>query len=122
MKQHDVIISANHFDLTESIKNIVHQKVEKLFQHESRIIRLRVELEQKHNSKSRDEFVARGLLERRGPSIVVSESTQDLYKSIDHMVSKVDRQLRRSSRLGRVKRKQPHDIDLPSQLPKVNAA
>lgn len=122
MKQHDVIISGNHFDLTESIKNIVHQKVEKLFQHENRIIRLRVELEQKNNSKSPDAFIARGLLERRGPSIVVSESTQDLYKSIDQMVIKIDRQLRRSARLDRVKRKQPHDIDLPSSLPKVNAA
>ena len=122
MKQHDVIISANHFDLTESIKNIVHQKVEKLFQHENRIIRLRVELEEKHNSKSKDMFVARGVLERRGPSIVVSETTEDLYKSIDQMVIKMDRQLRRSSRLERVKRKQPHEIDLPSSLPKVNAA
>ena len=122
MKQHDVIISANHFDLTEAIKNIVHQKVEKLFQHENRIIRLRVELEERHNSKSPDEFIARGMLERRGPSIVVSESTEDLYKSIDQMVAKVDRQLRRSSRLDRVKRKQPHEIDLPSTLPKVNAA
>ena len=122
MKQHDVIISANHFDLTESIKNIVHQKVEKLFQHENRIIRLRVELEEVKNSKSKDMFVARGVLERRGPSIVVSESTEDLYKSIDQMVIKVDRQLRRSSRLDRVKRKQPHEIDLPSSLPKVSAA
>lgn len=122
MKQHDVIISANHFDLTDSIKNIVHQKVEKLFQHENRIIRLRVELEQKHNSKSADEFIARGVLERRGPSIVVSESTESLYKSIDQMVIKVDRQLRRSARLDRVKRKHPKDIDLPADLPKVSAA
>ena len=34
MKQHDVIISGHHLPLTEAIKNVVYQKVEKLFVHE----------------------------------------------------------------------------------------
>ena len=122
MKQHDVIISGNHLDLTDSIKNIVIQKVEKLYQHENRIIRLRVELDLEKNKKSDDQHVAKCLLERRGPTIVVSAKSEDLYKSIDLMVQKMDRQLRRASRLDRVKRKQTHSIDIPADLPTVDAA
>jgi ribosome-associated translation inhibitor RaiA len=31
MKQHDVIISGQNMELTDSIKNMVHEKAEKLF-------------------------------------------------------------------------------------------
>ena len=43
MKQHDVIISGLNMDLTDSIKNVVLDKAEKLFEHEDKIIRMRVE-------------------------------------------------------------------------------
>ncbi len=33
MKQHDVIISGLNMDLTDAIRNVVHAKVEKLFEH-----------------------------------------------------------------------------------------
>ena len=45
MKQHDVIISGLNMDLTDAIRNVVEAKVEKLFEHEDHIVRMRVELE-----------------------------------------------------------------------------
>ena len=42
---HDLIITGIHMDLTESLKQGVTEKVEKLFRHEERIIRVKVELE-----------------------------------------------------------------------------
>lgn len=120
----DIIISGVHMDLTDALKTIVNEKAAKLFQHEDRIIRLRVELENVVNRKDgkKRDFVAKGHIEINGPDLVVSAESNDIYKSIDQMVQKLDRKLRRRARLHRVKRKQTHDIELPAQLPKVDAA
>lgn len=120
MKQHDVIISGLNMDLTDAIKNVVHAKVEKLFEHEDRIIRMRVELEyDPHKRTHQKEFIAKGHLEVAGNDHNASADTEDLYKSIDDMVNKLDRMLRRRSRLAKVKRKNPHVIDIPVAIPKA---
>ncbi len=120
MKQHDVIISGLHLELTDAMKSIVHEKVEKLFQHEDRIIRLRVELEYNQNVTREEEFIAKGHIEINGAPIVISVATDDLYKSIDLLIDKLDRKLRRRSRLEKVKRKHTHQIDLPADIPKAS--
>jgi putative sigma-54 modulation protein len=120
MKQHDVIISGHNMDLTESIKSMVHEKAEKLFEHEENIIRMRVELEyDSHNASHHGEFIAKGQLEVRGNDHFASAATDDLYKSIDDLVSKLDRMLRRRSRLKKVKRKDTHHVDIPAEIPKA---
>jgi putative sigma-54 modulation protein len=122
MRQHDVILSGHHIELTDALKSVVHEKVEKLFQHEDRIIRLRVDLEYKNNGNRDKEYIAKGHIEISGPPLILSVSSDDLYKSIDEMVDKLDRKLRRRSRLRKVKRNNPHGIDIPADLPKVSAA
>ncbi|MEO0796618.1 MAG: ribosome-associated translation inhibitor RaiA [Verrucomicrobiota bacterium] len=122
MNTKEVIISGVHLDLTDSIKNIVREKAEKLFNHEDRIIRLRVELETNSHKGNQDEFIAKGHIEINGPPMVVSASSEDLYKSIDKMIHKLDRKLRRRSRLYKVKRKNTHGVEIPAELPKVEVA
>jgi len=120
MKQHDVIISGLNMELTDAIKNMVHEKSEKLFEHEDHIIRMRVELEyDPHQSTHQKEFIAKGQLEVRGNDHFATAATEDLYKSIDDMVQKLDRMLRRRSRLKKVKRKETHIIDIPADIPKA---
>lgn len=119
MKQHDVIISGLHMDLTPAIKNMVHEKVEKLFKHEDKIIRLQIELEYctRHNSQ-KDRYLAKGHIEIRRKPIVVSTISDDLYKSIDELVLKLDRQLRRRARMRTVRRKESRpDTPVPFELP-----
>ncbi len=122
MKQHDVIISGHHLPLTEAIKNMVQQKVEKLFVHEERIIRLRVELSHKHLTSGKDQYSAKGHIEIHGNDIIVNVETDDLYKSIDELVMKLLRSLRRRSRLKKVKQKQVHPVDVPAAIPKAESA
>ena len=118
--QHDVIISGLNMELTDAIKDVVHEKVEKLFEHDDHIIRMRVELEYDPHQKSHEkEFIAKGHLVVRGNDHVAHAETDNLYKSIDSMVNKLDRMIRRRSRLEKVKRKDIHDIDIPVDLPKV---
>ena len=44
---------------------------------------------------------------------------QENIQSIDELSNKLDRMLRRRSRLRKVKRNHPHDVDIPAELPKV---
>ena len=120
MEQHDVIISGLNMDLTDAIKDVVHTKVEKLFEHADRIVRMRIELEyDPHNKTHENEFIAKGQLEVRGNDHIAQAETNNLYKSIDKMVSKLDRMIRRRSRLQKVKRKNIRFIDIPIEMPKA---
>ena len=102
----NVILSGLHLELTDALKRIVHEKTERLFKHEDTIIRVRIELEHASCSATRsNEFVAKGHLELKGTTITISSASNDLYKSIDDLVNKLDRGLRRRSRLNKVKRK-----------------
>lgn len=120
--RNDIILSGVHLDLTDALKQAVYDKVDKLFRHEQDIIRVRVELMYTSNRSRDKEFEAKGIIEIHGPDIVVSAASEDLYKSIDQLVIKLDRKLRRRSRLRKVKRNHPHEVDLAADLPKVNAA
>lgn len=112
MNKAQILVSGVHMDLTDALKETVCAKVERLLRHNSRIVRVHVEL---IHSRSRDrsrEFGAQIKLEVPGPDIVVREESDDLYKSIDILVDKVDRQLRRRHRLDKEKRNHPHGTDL----------
>lgn len=122
MKQNDLIISGRHIDLTDSLKNLVREKVEKLFRHEDRIVRIRVELDCDKNQSIENPFIAKGIIELNGPDMVVSEASHDMHKSVDNLVIKLDRMIRRRSRLKKVKRNHPHSIELPAVLPKTDPA
>ena len=100
--KNNLILSGLHLNLTDSLKSIVSEKMEKIFKHEERIIRARIELE--HDSKSsshEDEYVAKGHLELKGKTITVSVLSENIYKAVDDLVEKLDRGLRRRSRLSR---------------------
>jgi len=116
---HDIILSGVHMDLTGKLKLKVREKAEKLFSHESRIVRIRFELEHNSNNSNNGEYIAKGHIEIYGSPMVATVASDDIYKSIDELVNKLQRMLRRRSRLKRVKRRHPHDIEIPADLPKV---
>jgi len=122
MNNNDLIISGVHLDLTEALKATVKEKAERLFKHEESIIRLRVELEYNQNRTREEEFIAKGHIEINGSPLIVSVASDDLYKSIDQVMDKLDRKLRRRSRLSKVKRKDTHSVEIPADLPKVPAS
>jgi putative sigma-54 modulation protein len=121
-RQNDIIISGNNIDLTGALKSMVIEKVSKLFEHENQIIRIRVELGTDQKNRSNSSFMAKGHVEIRGRDMVATVTSEDLYKSIDLLENKLDRMLRRRSRLRILKRKQTHGVDIPAELPKVKSA
>ena len=117
----DIIISGNNVELTAALRGAVHAKFARLFDHESGIIRIRVELSVDESKTEETCQIARALIEIKGNDMVVSVASEDMYKSVDILVDKLDRKIRRRSRLERVKRKQTHEVDIPAELPKVPA-
>jgi putative sigma-54 modulation protein len=116
---HEFILTGIHMELTEALKNIAKEKVERLFRHEERIVRIRVELEWDKRNDPEKQFVAKGHIEILGPDLNCSVATEDCLKSLDLLIDKLDRMIRRRSRLKRVKRHQTHAVDIPAHLPKV---
>jgi putative sigma-54 modulation protein len=112
--KNNLILSGLHLSLNDSHKEVVSSKMEKIFKHEEKIIRARIELVRSAKSSSHEnEFVAKGHLELKGATITISAASDNIYKSIDDLVEKLDRGLRRRSRLKKVKRKQSSLQELP---------
>lgn len=106
METASVLITGVHLELTEAIKSIVHEKMNKLFRHEPDMICVRVELIRNVEKKGPDAFEAKGILELRGSNCVVSAFSDNLYNAVDALEEKLLRKLRNRARLTKTKRKE----------------
>lgn len=117
MNNNEIIISGRNLELTEALKQEVIAKMDKLFKHQERIIRLRVDLEYSPNRHHQDEFIAKGRIEIDGPDMVTTAASDDMYKSIDELSDKLERKIRRDRRLEKVKTKQIKNVDISNNIP-----
>jgi len=103
----NITISTKKIRLNKHLKEICQSKSDKLFNHSNNIISLNIELEKDpHSSTHESEFLAKGHLLTKGKSTNLKASSDNIYKSIDLLIHKLDRSLRRHNRLAKVKRKQ----------------
>ena len=117
---HELIVSGIHLDLTPSLKTYVQEKAERLFRHEDRIVRIRVELEVDSNENVSSRFKAKGHIEINGPDMNATVSSDECHKAVSLLTDKLDRMLRRRSRLKKEKRNHPHSIEFADvALPKA---
>jgi putative sigma-54 modulation protein len=115
----DIIVSGIHLDLTPSLKTYVREKAERLYRHEERIIRVRVELECDRNPAVGVQFKAKGHVQIQGPDMNASVQADDCHKAVSMLIDKLDRMLQRRHQLLRVKRNHPHAVDLRAEIPKA---
>jgi len=102
--QHELIVSGIHLELTPSLKTFVQEKSERLFRHEERIVRIRVELECDPKETVSTRFKAKGHIAIHGPDMNAAVESDECHKAVALLVDKLDRMLRRRSRLMKVKR------------------
>lgn len=102
----EIIVSGIHLDLTPSLKTHITDKAARLVRHEAHIVRLRVELECDSKVKKGPLFIAKAQLQLRGMTIAVSSDSEDMHKSIDLLMDRLDHALRR--RHGQRKDKRNH--------------
>lgn len=100
--------------LTAALRSAIMSKAERLFRHEPRIIRIRVDLNRDHRNGV-PMFVARGRVELHGPDLLASVVSADGYKSIDWLIDRLDRMLRRRATL-RLRQRVQGDIRAHRQL------
>jgi putative sigma-54 modulation protein len=115
----ELIVSGIHFELTPSLKTYVGEKADRLFRHEERIIRLRVELECDAKEAVGTRFKAKGHILINGPDMNAAVEADECHKAVSLLVDKLDRMLRRRARLHKVKRRHPHAVELGVMLPKA---
>ena len=117
--QHELIVSGIHLELTPSLKTFVREKAERLFRHEERIVRMRVELECDRNPAVGMQFTAKGHIQILGPDMNASVQADECHKAISMLVDKLDRMLQRRHQLHRVKRNHPRAVELDAEIPKA---
>ncbi|MDO8540466.1 MAG: ribosome-associated translation inhibitor RaiA [Opitutaceae bacterium] len=118
---HEVIVSGIHLELTPSLKTFVREKAERLFRHQERIVRVRVELECDRNAAVGMQFKVKGHIEIQGPDLNAAVQAEECHKAISMLVDKLDRMLQRRHQLHRVKRNHPRAVELASEIPKAFA-
>ena len=116
---HELIVSGIHLELTPSLKTFVREKADRLFRHEEHIVRLRFELEYDPKEDVGTRFKAKGHIVIHGPAMNAMVESDECHKAVALLTDKLDRMLRRRSRLFKVKRKQPHAIEFDVALPKA---
>lgn len=119
-RSHEVIVTGIHLDLTPSLKNYVQEKMERLFRHEAHIVRIRVELECDRKHDHAHKFVAKAQVEVRGPNINCTAESEEMHKSVDLLLDKVDHILHKRHGQHKEKRNHPHSIEFTDvELPKA---
>lgn len=117
---HDVIVSGIHLELTPALKAYVREKLERLFRHQERIVRIRVELECDRQHDREHMFIAKGHITIHGPDINAATEADDCYKALDLLVDKLDQGLRKRHGLHKDKRNHPHAVEFDGvALPKA---
>lgn len=89
-----LLLRGIHLTLTDAMRASLHGKAERLFRHEPRIDRIRLDVE--HDAtRGRAAFVAKGHIEIGGPDLIASVAADDAYKAVDLLMDKLDRLLHR---------------------------
>jgi putative sigma-54 modulation protein len=115
----ELIVSGIHLDLTPSLKTFVQEKADRLFRHEERILRLRVELESDPKEKFGARFKAKGHLTIDGPALNATVESDECHKAVALLADKLDRMLSRRAQLMKARRHRIHAIEFGAPLPKA---
>lgn len=116
---HELIVSGIHLELSPSLKAFVQEKTERLFRHQERIVRIRIELECDPKQAVANRFTAKGHIQINGPDLNASVSADECHKATAMLIDKLDRMLERRARMFKAKRHQMRAIDLEAALPKA---
>jgi putative sigma-54 modulation protein len=103
-----LILRGIHLHLHAPTKALIKTKAERLFRHEPRIDRVRIDVERDVRGRSHV-FIAKGRVELAGPDLTASVTTDTADASINLLIDKLDRMLRkRTSSL--IRRRTSDDI------------
>ncbi len=98
-----LILRGIHISLTDAMRLLLTDKAERLFRHEPRIDRIRIDID--HDAtRGREVFVAKGHIEIGGPDLVATVTSDDAYKAADLLIQKLDRMVARRTSVFKARR------------------
>lgn len=103
-----LLLRGIHLGLTTAMKHALATQAEKLFRHEPDILRVRIDVTSSLRGGVRD-FTAKGRIEIAGPDLAATVTTTNAYVSINRLIAKLDRMLRKRA-TARVARRTGDDI------------
>jgi len=115
-----IIVRCAHFEITPALQTAAEEKASRLLRHEEHIIRIRLDIEHDRTRNPDHAFVAKGHIEIRGSALIASAESDEPQTALDALIDKLDALLRKRSSAAKSKRHQPHGVELPSDLPKVD--
>lgn len=83
-------ITGHHVDLTDSMRNYVEEKMQRLERHFDNITNVHVIL-----SAEKVKHKAESTLHAAGAELFAEAADEDMYAAIDAMIDKLDRQIRK---------------------------
>lgn len=83
-----ISVSGHHVEVTDSLRNYVISKLDRLERHYDRITNMKVIL-----SVEKQRQKAESTIRISGGEVYADAESEDLYKAIDKLVDKLDRQL-----------------------------
>lgn len=89
-----LLLRGIHLDLSDATKALIEARAKRLFRHEPRILRLRIDVERDVRGRNRV-FTAKGRVELSGPDLTASVTTEAAPASITLLIDKLDRMLRK---------------------------
>ena len=115
----EVIVSGIHLELTPSLNTLVQDKADRLFRHQERITRVRVELECDPKQAVAQRFTAKGHIQIYGPDMNASVSSDECHKAVAMLIDKLDRMLERRAHMVKAKRQHVRVTDLEAAVPEA---
>ena len=103
-------VKGKNLDVSDSLKDYAAQKLGKLDKHLNDTARLELELQVEKNPSISDNQVAEATVWTKGPILRARESSTDMKASIDQLVNKLERQVKRyrERRIVEPRRHAPH--------------
>ena len=111
-----ITVTGRHVDVTESMRDFAHKKVEGLHLDYPKIIEAKVILDVQGKNRQMAEII---LFCANHITIEASSETEDMYKSVDETISKIARRMRKyKTRLLKSHRPRPNETikHLPEQV------
>lgn len=112
-----LILRGIRVSLTAAMKAALESKAARLFRHDPRILRLRIDVDRDVRGRTRV-FVAKGRVEIAGPDLTASVTHDDAYVAMTLLIDKLDR-MRRRRTSGALRRRTSDDIraHVPAAVP-----
>ena len=116
----NLTISGHHLDVTPALRNYVTSKLDRITRHFDQVVDVKVLLTVENLKEKQSRQRAECNVHVKGNAMFAESSHADMYAAVDELVDKLDRSIRRRSRLHKEKRNHPHEVELEAALPKVS--